>query len=77
MTRQVRRKDAVATMMEITGDFFGEVAPLLLPMPVGGGAFIIVIVIVCLRIDFHLLLIEGINAKYGGKNSVRNGGKRL
>ena len=40
------RNDTAATMMEVTGDFFLEAAPLLLPMPDGGGAFSIVIVIV-------------------------------
>jgi len=42
----VTRNDTAATMMEVTGDFFLEAAPLLLPMPDGGGAFSIVIVIV-------------------------------
>jgi hypothetical protein len=42
----VTSNDTAATMMEITGDFFLEAAPLLLPMPDGGGAFSIVIVIV-------------------------------
>jgi hypothetical protein len=46
MRKSVTRNDTAATMMEITGDFFLEAAPLLLPMPDGGGAFSIVIVIV-------------------------------
>lgn len=45
----MRRNDDVATMMEIKGDFFLEAAPLLLPIPEGGGAVIIVIVMVELK----------------------------
>ncbi len=57
MKRQVRIKDAMATMMEVAGVFSLEATPLLLPMPDGGGAFMIMIDVIVIVVTIFLLAI--------------------